>query len=196
MKKLKLQVQMSVDGYIADARGKTDWMVWNWGPEWTWDEALRKYFIDLTGSIDTVLLSRKMAEEGFIGHWARVAENPADPQYGFARIIAAASKVVFTKTLHQSVWPNTRLAQSGLAEEVNALKNQEGKDIIVYGGATFVSSLIEAGLIDEFHLFVNPVALGSGLSIFKDPGHKLNLLLVNNQSFDCGVTVLTYIPKT
>ncbi len=195
MKKLKLQIQTSVDGFIGDDKQRTDWLVWNWGPEWTWDEALRKHFIQLHETVDTVLLSRKMAEEGFINHWARVAENPASPQYPFAKAITAAPKVVFTKTLSQSVWENTRLAKGDLATEVNALKKQPGKDLIVYGGASFVSSLVEAGLIDEYHLFVNPVALGSGLSIFKDPALKLNLHLVNTQPFDCGVTVLTYVPQ-
>jgi dihydrofolate reductase len=194
MKKLKLQIQTSVDGFIADAKDRTDWMVWNWGPEWTWDNALQKHFVDLHNTVDTVLLSRKMAEEGFIGHWARVAANPDGPQQAFAKAITAAPKVVFTKTLNQSVWENTSLAKGSLVTEVNKLKNQPGKDMIVYGGASFVAALIEAGLIDEFHLFVNPIALGSGLSIFKDPSHKLSLQLVDTQPFDCGVTVLTYLP--
>lgn len=180
---------------MADARERTDWMVWNWGPEWTWDKALQKHFIDLHHSIDTVLLSRKMAEEGFIGHWARVAQDPAGPQYPFAKAITAASKVVFTKTLHQSVWENTRLANGDLVDAVKHLKKQPGRDMIVYGGAALVSSLLEAGLIDEFHLFVNPVALGSGLSVFKNPEHRLSLQLINSQCYDCGVTVLTYVPK-
>lgn len=194
MKKLKLQVQTSVDGYIADAQGRADWMIWNWGPEWTWDDPLQQDFIDLHATIDTVLLSRKMAAEGFIGHWARVASNPRDTQHPFAKAITAAHKVVFTKTLSQSVWENTSLAKGNLADEINKLKKQDGKDMIVYGGASFVSSLIAAGVIDEFHLFVNPVALGSGLSIFKDPGYKRNLTLVASQSYDCGMAVLTYVP--
>ena len=196
MKKLKLQVQLSLDGYMADMQGCSDWMVWNWGPLWTWDEALRQHFIKLTATIDTVLLSRKMAEEGFINHWARVGADTAGPQHAFARSIAQARKVVFTKTLTQAVWENTRLAKGNLVEEVNKLKQEPGKDMIVYGGVSFAAALIEAGLVDEYHLFINPVALGNGLSMFKDPTHKFKLTLVNAQSFDCGVTVLTYVPKT
>ena len=71
MRKLKLQVQMSVDGYIAGPNGEMDWMVWNW------DDTLKKYVDDLTDSIDCILLGRKMAP-GFIAHWAKVA---ADPEY-------------------------------------------------------------------------------------------------------------------
>jgi dihydrofolate reductase len=195
MKKLKLQVQLSLDGYMADAQGNSDWMVWNWGPLWTWDEALRQHFIDLTAIIDTVLLSRKMAEEGFINHWARVAADTTGPQHLFARSIAQARKVVFTKTLHEAVWENTHLAKGNLIEEVNKLKKEPGKDMIVYGGASFAASLIEARLIDEYHLFINPVALGNGLSLFNNPAHKFKLTLTDARSFDCGVTVLTYLPS-
>lgn len=192
MRKLKLQVQVSVDGYIADANGKTDWMVWNWGPEWTWDTALRSYFIGLKDTVDCVLLSRKMAEEGFIAHWAKTAEDAGNPQYPFAKKIADAQKVVFSKTLTRSVWANTSMAGGDLSTEVNNLKKQDGKDIIVYGGATFASSLIEAGLIDEFHLFVNPAILGNGRSIFKSPVDKPALSLMSAKSYDCGVAVLVY----
>jgi dihydrofolate reductase len=201
MRKLKLQVQMSVDGYIADVNGKADWMIWNWSPEWTWDDALRKYFIDLKQSVDCVLLSRKMAVEGFIGHWARVAENPNDPQAAFARKITSARKIVFTKTLDESApaaygWNNTAIANGDLVSEINKLKSQEGKDIIVYGGASFVSSLIKAGLIDEYHLFINPTVLGDGMPIFEELDSKLNLTFVDARPYDCGVTVLNYRQKT
>lgn len=192
MRKLKLQVQISVDGYIAEINGKTDWMVWNWGDEWNWDDDLKKYFNDLTESVDCILLSRKMAEEGFIAHWAKVAENPNGPQVAFAKKITEAHKVVFTKTLDKSEWNNTDIARGDLEGEINKLKNQNGKDIIVYGGATFVSSLIKAGLIDEFYLFVNPTVLGKGMTIFKEINSDLNLTLVKSTSYDCGIVVLKY----
>ncbi|MEI9810698.1 MAG: dihydrofolate reductase family protein [Bacteroidota bacterium] len=86
--------------------------------------------------------------------------------YEFAQRIVAAKKFIFTKTLAQSEWENTELIKGNLADEIRKLKNQEGKDIIVYGGSSFVSALIKEGLIDELHLFVNPVALGSGDSVF------------------------------
>src|SRR5882762_297562 len=117
MRKLKLQVQISVDGYMASTSGKTDWMIWNWGPEWTWDTALRKYFIGLTDTIDCVLLSRKMAEEGFIAHWAKTAEDAGGAQFPFAKKITDAHKVVFSKTLTRSVWDNTNMAGGDLSTE-------------------------------------------------------------------------------
>ena len=195
MKKLILEVQMSVDGYIADKNGKTDWMLWNWGDEWNWDIELRKYHNDITESADCILLSRKMAEEGFIHHWAIMAEKHDNPQYGFANKIRETSKVVFTKTLNKSTWDNTVLAKGDIAEEVNKLKNMPGRNIIAYGGAAFASSLIKSGLVDEFHFIINPVALGGGLSIFNTISSILNLTLVNSTSYTCGIVVLKYVRK-
>jgi dihydrofolate reductase len=100
--------------------------------------------------------------------------------------------VVFTKTLTESKWKNTTLAKGNLSEEVNNLKKQSGKDIIVYGGAGFVSSLIRENLIDEYYLFINPTAIGRGLEIFKDLNEKLNLKLVNTKTFSNGVVGLFY----
>lgn len=189
MRKLKLQVQISIDGYVADIHGKTDWLVWNWGSEWNWDKDLKKHFIAITETVDCILLSRKMAVEGFITHWASVAENIDDEQASFARHIAKAKKIVFTKTLKRSVWQNTVLASGELVKEIENLKSQPGDDIIVYGGANFVSDLLQQNLIDEMHLFVNPVALGIGLKIFFE---KTKLKLVSCKGFKCGVHVLTY----
>lgn len=195
MRKLILQVQITVDGYIAGNDGSTDWMIWNWGKEWTWDKELQKYFIDLKSTIDCVLLSRKMAQEGFINHWAQVAAETDNPQYAIAKKITDARKVVFTKTLEKSEWDNTELAKGDLVSEVNKLKNQEGKDIIAYGGATFLSSLIKAKLVDEFQLFMNPVVLGDGMAIFKEIDSRQDFTLVNAKSFACGIAVLKYVPK-
>lgn len=195
MRKLKLQVQVSVDGYVADTNGRNDWQVWNWGEEWNWDDELKKDFNDIFESTDCILLGRKTAVGGFISHWVEAAENPNDSRFAYATKINDTHKVVFTQTLAKSEWENIDLAKGDLAEEVNRLKTHEGKDIIVYGGATFVSSLIKAGLIDEFQLFVNPTALGNGMTIFKELGSKLNLTLVKSKSYDCGIVVLSYEPK-
>jgi dihydrofolate reductase len=193
MKKVKLEMQVSIDGFAADRDGRSNWMCWSWGDEWTWDDALRQYHIDLTTSSDCILLSRKMAEEGFHRHWERVAENPADPQYAFAKPITEMNKVVFSRSLEPSTWRNTELAKGDLAAEVARLKGQNGKDIIVYGGPTFASSLLNAGLIDEFHLLVNPTVVGSGRSMFKNLGSNTNLKLRGAMLFDCGVVVLQYV---
>ena len=189
MKKLKLQIQVSVDGYISPLNNQ-DWLVWGWGKEWTWDDALKEYFNDLTASISCILLSRKMAQEGFIDHWTSIAKETENPQWAFAKIIAEADKIIFSRTLETSIWPNSILAKGDFVEQVMTLKRTSSKDIIVYGGSSLVSSLIRAGLIDEYYLFVNPVALGSGLTIFNA---RTNLKLMEARAFSCGVTVLKYV---
>ena len=188
LRKLKLQVQISVDGYIAGPNGEMDWMVWNW------DDKIKKYVFELTEPVDTILLGRKMTD-GFISHWSDVMSKPDDPSYAFAKKMIETPKVVFTKTLNKSRWVNTDIATGDLTDEINKLKSQNGKDIIVYGGASFDSSLIKAGLIDEFHLFVNPAAIGNGLTIFKDLNEVQKFSLVKSIAFDCGIVLLHCEPN-
>jgi dihydrofolate reductase len=197
MKKLILEVQMSIDGFIAEVNGNTDWMLWNWGPDWQWDNELQKYHTDLTKSVDCIFLSRQMAEEGFIAHWAKASQDPKDPRFEFAKHITDTHKIVFTKTIDKSVsipggWDNTDIAKGDFVDAINKLKKKKGKDIIVYGGATFVSSLIRAKLVDEFHLLINPVAIGEGLPIFRDLTSRQNLTMVKSKGFDCGMVLLNY----
>ena len=182
MRKLILQVQMTVDGYIAGPNSEMDWMTLNW------DGELNKYVTELTEPVDCIVLGRKLAQ-GFIPYWA------SEPEADGAAKINSCLKVVFTRTLHRSEWPNTILAKGNLTDEIQKLKSQDGKDIIAYGGATFVSALIQHGLIDEYHLFINPTAIGNGMAIFKDPVHPQNLSLVKARAFECGIVVLNYQPK-
>lgn len=188
MRKLKLQVQMTVDGYIAGPNGEMDWMTFNWNDD------LKKYVTEITTPIDCIVLGRKLAE-GFIPHWASVAANPEHPEFTAGKKFTNTPKVVFTKTLDKSAWDNTVLAKGDLVDEVTKLKSQGGQDIIAYGGATFVSALIKHGLIDEFHLFINPVAIGSGMAIFKELDGKQNLTLKKSLAFACGIVVLCYEPE-
>src|SRR6187549_87397 len=197
MGKLILETQTSVDGFIASVDGDTSWMLWNWGPEWNWDNELQRYHNDLTLSADCILISRQMAEEGFIAHWRGVAENSDSPQYTFARHITDTRKVVFSKTLTKSTpipggWDNTDIVDGDFAIAINKLKKHYRNNILVYGGASFVSSLIKAGLIDEFNLLVNPVAIGSGLGIFKTLDNKQNMTQLKSKSFSCGIVLLHY----
>ena len=187
MRKLKLQMQLSVDGFVAGPNGEMDWMTWNH------DAEILKYITNLTETSDTILLGRKLAE-GFIPYWANAAKKPNDPSTPFAHYMVDLPKVVFTKTMNKSIWDNTTVASGDVTEEINKLKHSEGKDIVVYGGAGFVSNLIQNNLIDEYHLFINPTIIGNGMAIFKDVEQKLKLKLVKASPFSCGIVVLTYQP--
>ena len=188
MRKLKLQVQMSVDGYIAGPNGEMDFLVWDW------DDELKQYVTDLTEPVDCIVLGRILAA-GFIPTWAAIAANPDDPQHTAGIKFTETPKVVFSRTLEESEWDNTVVSNGDLAQEITRLKHQEGADIIAYGGGEFVSSLIKEGLIDEYHLFVNPTALGKGMPIFAELESKQALTLVEARPFACGIVVLHYEPR-
>lgn len=186
MRKLKLQMQTSLDGFVAGPNGELDWMTWDW------DDELKNYVDDLHKPVDLILLGRKMTD-GFIKAWeSRLAKPESSEEEEFARKMVETPKIVFTKTLEISDWDNTSLAKGDLAEEVNALKNQSGKDIIVYGGAGFVSSLIKENLIDEYNLFINPTAIGKGMTIFEKSDGAMNLKLIDSKAFDCEIVGLCY----
>ena len=185
MRKLKLQMQVTLDGF--NSTGPNDEQQWV-----TWDlDGIKQYVVDLLDTSDTILIGRKLAE-GYIPYWHDVITKPDDPMYEFATRIVGSKKVVFTKTLDKSVWANTELAKGDLSDEVKKLKNQEGKDLIVYGGSSFVSSLIEHGLIDEFHFFVNPIAIGKGISAFAQLENWQQLKLVKSMTCDSGLIILHY----
>jgi dihydrofolate reductase len=186
MRKVKLSMQMTINGYVAGPNGENDWMTWN--P----DDEFLQFINSQFDSSDTMLLGRKLAD-GFIKHWENAVEkNPDTP---FAKKIVDMPKVVFTKTLDESTWNNTTLAKGNLAEEIANLKKQNGKDIIVFGGAGFVSSLIKEGLIDEYHLIVNPTAIDNGMTIFNSLDRMQKFSPIQSKLYPGGKTVLSYKPK-
>lgn len=185
MRKLKLQVQTTVDGFIAGENGEMDWMTF------PWTEDIERYVNELTEPVDTIILGRNLAE-GFIPHWAGVAADHTNPEQASGKRYTDTAKIVFTKTLDNSKWENTTLAKGDIVEEVTRLKALPGGDIIVYGGATFVSSLVKNGLIDEYHLFVNQSAIGNGMPIFRNLSEKQNLKLIKSIPFECGIVLLNY----
>ena len=177
-------MQMTVDGFISGPKGEMDWMVFNW------DDEIKKYVTDLTEPVDCIVLGRKLAQ-GFIPHWASIPEGEDAKS---VEKMNDTPKVVFTKTLERSEWDNTILATGDLVVAIDHLKKQNGQDIIVYGGGTFVSNLIKADLIDEYHLFVNPVVLGAGMTIFKGLESKKHLALKRTLAFRCRIVLLNYEP--
>jgi dihydrofolate reductase len=192
MGKLILQMQTSVDGYISRNDGSLDWLIWDFSDNWTWDAALKKEFNRTIESVDCILLSGKMASEGYIDHWSgmgkRLSENP---DFDFARRIESIPKVIFSKKRLEPKWKNTSLSNRGLSREIASIKKQSGGDLIVFGGSSFASALLEAALVDELQLFLNPSILGSGISIFKNLTDK-RLHLDGAKGFQCGISVLTF----
>lgn len=185
MRKLKLQMQSSVDGFVST--GPNDEQKW---VTWALDEIYQDV-LGLLDSIDTIIIGRKLAVD-YIPYWQGVLTKPNDPMYEFAKRIVGAKKIVFTSTLAKSEWNKTELAKGNLVDEIKKLKNQNGKDMIVYGGTSFVSALIKERLIDELHLFVNPVALGKGESIFSSLEKFQNLKLKKSIVYNSGIALMSY----
>lgn len=193
MAKLILEMQVSIDGFMAGPKGQTDWMTWNWGPLWSWDKELQRFHTQLTLSASHIVISRQMAEEGFIEHWQQAASHN-DEQAIFAKHISTTPKTVASTTLTKKKdipggWANVDLTSDPVATITKLKQEQEG-NILVYGGAMLVSGLLEYGLIDELYLLVNPVAIGSGMSVFRD---RQYFRLKGALPFASGITVLHYL---
>lgn len=192
MRKLKLQMQITVDGFVAGPNGENDWV---FIPGKQDPEGLQKiigFGIDLAASCDTLLLGRKLAASEFCKHWENVADNqPDNPWNPLAKLIADHRKIAFSSTETSLPGRNLEVENGDLATVVQTLKNQPGKDILVYGGANFVSSLVSLNLIDEYYLVVNPIAIGSGLSIFKE---RKILELESSIAFKHGKVLNKYLP--
>jgi dihydrofolate reductase len=178
---------MTIDGFAAGPNGENDWVFISGG-----DEAGLQKIIDLVDSSDTLLLGRKLAQSGFIDYWQTTAYNgPDGQQRTLAQLITGTHKIVFSHTEAAISGNNVEVENGDLAAAVQALKNQPGKDILVYGGIDFVSSLISLNLIDEYFIITCPVAIGSGLSIFKE---KKILKLESSIAYNNGKVLNKYLP--
>lgn len=192
-RKLVLQMQMSVDGYFG-AAGPHDWQLWNWDDGGRWDDELKRDFSAHMQTVDTILLSSRMMEDGYLNHWSRMAEfYPRDPFFAFAQRIVELPKVVPSRSLRQSKWERTSIANWDLASVVGDLKAQPGGNIGVFGGAGLASALIAEGLVDELQLYTNPAVLGGGSRIFDRGGFNL-LTLLGSKTYASGMVVSRYAP--
>lgn len=180
MRKLKLQMQISLDGYVAGPEGQLDWMTWDHDQK-LWDSVNH-----LTDTSDTIIMGRKMTPE-FINYWENVVDNqPDSPEFSFAHKMVDMRKIVFSKTLSSIKGRNVSVENGDLVQKITALKKEKGKDIVVYGGAGFVSSLIQHNLIDDYYLFRNPTAIGKGMSIFSD---RKSFKLIESTPYATGVVM-------
>jgi dihydrofolate reductase len=182
MRKLIYSMGVSLDGFIAGPGGDIDWSA----P----DEELHRFHNQQIREIGAHLCGRRLYEAML--YWETAGENPSAPEHEleFARIWKEIPRVVFSKTLEKVVG-NARLAAHGVAEEVATLKLQPGKDLAV-GGAGLASSLIKLGLVDEYRLFVSPVALGGGTPYFPALDEKIDLELLETRTFGSRVAYLRY----
>lgn len=180
--------RVSVDGFFAGPNGEIDWFI----ADHELDKALHEMGQPDAVSPDTVLLGR-VTYQLFESYWPKVAADPEATRE--ARIIAdelsQMTKVVFSKTLKEVSWENTRLVRGDVAKEVSRLKQGEGSDILIFGSGTIVQQLADEGLIDEYLLAVTPVVLGAGKLLFKDV-KKFNLKLLEARSFKSGNVLLHY----
>jgi dihydrofolate reductase len=152
-------MQITVDGFVAGPNGELDWMLM--------DGEGMDIVNEIIDNSSVILMGRKMAPE-FINYWENVVNNqPESPEFSFAHKMVDTPKIVFSKTVSSMAGKNVTVENGDLVEVVNRLKSQPGKDLLVYGGAGFVSALIDNNLIDEYYLAVNPVAIGEGMRIFK-----------------------------
>lgn len=193
MRKLKLQIQITVDGYVSGIDGDQNWRVWNW------DDKLKAFAYPLRDACDTILLGRKQAdvfiphfEETVNHHQSHNDSNTWDDKFAYANQMVNMSKIVFSKTITTFHGKNVSVENGDFVTAIKNLKSKEGKDMIVYGGVGFVSSLIKEGLIDEFNFFVNPVMINKGLRIFDLLDHRQNLSLVSATPYACGISVVVF----
>lgn len=192
MKRLILQMQMSVDGFVDADDPSLAWTLWNWGENCPWDKALKKRFNKTFAGIDTVLLSGPMAKD-YIRHWTRMCEQRAgDPDFAFTGRIVAAHKRVISRSVTAIRQPRTSIGRGSLPAELAALKEGGGGDIICFGGVRFARALLAADLVDELQLYVNPTVIVAGSSIFRE---ARQMRCIDAVSYDCGIVVQRYVPQ-
>mgnify|MGYP000745151657 CR=1 FL=1 len=192
-RKMISAMQVSLDGFIEDSDGKTDWVE-------SWSDA-----IQLIDDVDMFLLGGNMFP-GYGEYWGsiyadpkRIPPNPevpsqegrppSDSEIAYARLAAKTPHVVLSTTLKSVSWPEAKIVR-GL-DELRAMKKTPGKNTYVVGGGGLVASLMDADLIDELKLIVHPVVLGSGKPLFKDI-RRHSLELVDAKPGKAGRVILTY----
>jgi dihydrofolate reductase len=182
MRKLIYSIAVSLDGYIAGPDGRFDWA--------TPDEELHRFHNEQERELGANLCGRRMYET--LRSWDEVDERSATDEHllEFARAWRATPKFVFSTTLDE-VGLNATLVKGDAVEEVTRLKQEAGGPLAV-GGAGLASTLVRAGLVDEFGLFVNPVVAGGGTPFFPQLEKQLDLELLETRTFGSRVVYLRY----
>ena len=183
MGRLIYSLSVSLDGFVNTPDGSLEWV--------RVDEELHRVFNDEARAVSAFLYGRRMYEL-MTGYWPTAETDPtATPaEIDFARIWRDMPKVVFSRTLERVEW-NGRLVRDDVVGEVARLKMEPGFDMGV-GGPTAASSLIRAGLVDEYRLYVQPVVLGAGTPFFPPEVDRIDLRQVETRTFDSGVVLIRY----
>ena len=187
MRKVILSNSVTLDGFFAGPNGELDWHIV--------DDEIKEYANDLLSNVDALLFGR-VTYQLMADYWPAAATNPSTPKSDLeiADKMNNLPKIVFSKTLQEVKWNNSRLVKENIAEEISKMKQQPGKDMVIFGSGSIVSTFMQLGLIDEYRIIVNPIVLGNGNPLFKGINGKQNLKLLNTKVFDSGIVILFYEP--
>ena len=186
-RKLIANVTLSLDGYAAGPNSDMMWLV----PH-SIQPQMTSHFAGVWRGADTVLLGRNNYE-GFFGYWPAVAADPnsAPRDRDMAQWLDDVEKVVFSRTLTEAPWQNSRISRD-LEGEVRALKDAPGRDIIVLSSVSVIRALLKADLVDELRTYLIPEVLGAGLKAFDDGIPASSWRLDGSHTLASGAIALTY----
>ena len=187
MRKLVVFNQVTLDGYFADLNGGMGWAHRDASDtEWS-------AFVEENAKGGGQLLFGRITYEHMASFWPTPYAIENIPVV--AERMNALPKIVFSRTLDEASWENTRLVKRGMAAEIRKLKKQQGKQIAILGSGSIVSQLASEGLIDEYQIVVNPIVLGKGRTLFDDIKAMLPLKLARTRTFANGNVLLCYEPR-
>ena len=186
MRRLLVFNNVTLDGYFAGPNGD-----FSWAHSADEDVEFNEFVAGNASSGGELLLGR-ITYGIMAGYWPTPTALKNDPVV--AEGMNNMPKVVFSRTLKQVTWGNTRLVSGDIAAEVRRMKTEPGKDMAILGSGSIVAQLAAAGLIDEYQLVVNPLALGQGRSMFEGIPEKLALKLTSSRTFKNGKVYLCYQP--
>jgi dihydrofolate reductase len=186
MRNLVVFNNVTLDGYFSGPGGDLSW-AHKPAEDAEWDT----FVADNAGSGGTLLLGR-ITYELMASYWPTPAAMKSFPDV--AKGMNRLSKVVFSRTLDKASWSNTKLMKGDLAEVVRAMKKEPGENIVILGSGSIVSQLAPEGVIDEYQVVVNPIALGKGRTMFDGIKSKLTLKLTRTRTFHNGNVLLCYAP--
>ncbi|HSE39660.1 MAG TPA: dihydrofolate reductase family protein [Acidobacteriota bacterium] len=158
------------------------------------DDEIHQHYNELLSNAGTLIYGR-ITYQLMESYWPSVVKNPTGnkPTDEFAVLIDNIPKIVFSRTLKNVDWKNTKLKKEFIKEEVLELKQQTGKNIFV-GSPSLIVASMQLDLIDEYQLSVQPIVLGSGLPLFKNIKDRIDLKLLKTKTFGCGAVTFYYEP--